>query len=571
MPVIPQSVITSGKWYQPYIHSVPENYYKAQKAYYSNFTIKAAINNANGIVKKLFPMLLAFYTKREKEFAEKFLKIPHEELATKIEPFLNNLENLMETGKGQDDYYGIWTELVEAIARAKKQVQEAEDLAVKNVTRQGKESLKQAQRRAKSQSRRESKAQQKQEFKQIISSRVETIIDHHKLKDPNKVVNSIVNNLLSGKPIPASYAKDAEKIIEAFKKENRAADRALSGLGTALSTRKKDGTIRKQTPAEAMGTTMGLFNEDIVVDQLLRAAEQGAEVLLGDFVTNFKWKSKRNKITVKQTGEINTTRQMQDGEIVITNEYGQDFVMGIDMKYSSSSARTYSRGANIKSMNEIIDLFPSQTLAKEMMYLLANSYYHNDTNTYNDIIGTSGSGGEKELFKLINMVRALYGLLPASAVNFTNLNDIGAFVKDDKRFFIVVNENVILMTAFLGQVQNLVEEGKQGVGANIRGLRTGNANDSNKGIETILQSWDASHNIRDGANKKGQLYNEKLRIIGLYRKAQQFKRSGRKIFQLLPGGYNYLKSYTNNNVTRSDLMTSWKFSVTNQFKITPRG
>lgn len=179
---------------------------------------------------------------------------------------------------------------------------------------------------------------------------------------------------------------------------------------------------------------------------------------------------------------------MQDGEIVITNEYGQDFVMGIDMKYSSSSARTYSRGANIKSMNEIIDLFPSQTLAKEMMYLLANSYYHNDTNTYNDIIGTSGSGGEKELFKLINMVRALYGLLPASAVNFTNLNDIGAFVKDDKRFFIVVNENVILMTAFLGQVQNLVEEGKQGVGANIRGLRTGNANDSNKGIETILQS-----------------------------------------------------------------------------------
>lgn len=102
------------------------------------------------------------------------------------------------------------------------------------------------------------------------------------------MVNSIVNNLLSGKPIPASYAKDAEKIIEAFKKENRAADRALSGLGTALSNRKKDGTIRKQTPAEAMGTTMGLFNEDIVVDQLLRAAEQGAEVLLGDFVTNFK-------------------------------------------------------------------------------------------------------------------------------------------------------------------------------------------------------------------------------------------------------------------------------------------
>jgi hypothetical protein len=36
------------------------------------------------------------------------------------------------------------------------------------------------------------------------------------------------------------------------------------------------------------------------------------------------------------------------------------------------------------------------------------------------------------------------------------------------------------------------------------------------------------------------------------------------------GGYKLLKTYSNKNVTRSDLMTYWKFTVSNQFQIRPR-
>jgi hypothetical protein len=490
MSVIPQSVITSGKWYQPYIHSVPQNYQKAQQKYYSGFTIQAAIDKANGITKKLFPMLLNFYEKREKEFAEKFLKIDHSELSTKIQPFLNNLEDLMQADKGKGESYGLFTELQELAAESNKQEKKARKLAMKNVEKQGKESLKTAKKRAASKVRKESKAKQREAYTQVVSSRVETIIKHHNLKNPNAVLNAVVQNLLFGKPIPAALATDAEKIIEIFKQENRASDRALTGLGTAVAPKTKEGKQKQKTPAEQFVTTMGHYTEDIAVDQILRATDQGVEVLLGDFTENLKWKGKRTKITVKGTGTQNTKKQVQDGEIIITNHFGEEFVMGIDIKYSASTSRTYSRGGNVKSMDEIIGLFPSDRLAKEMMYLLVNSYYHKDTETYNDIIGTSGSGGKKELFNLINMVRGLYGLLPASAVNFTKLDDIGDFVKDDKRFFIMVNNDVILMTDFLGQVQKIVETGGRGTGMtrDIEGLRTGKKNDSNRGIENILDS-----------------------------------------------------------------------------------
>ena len=35
MLIIPKGLTEEGKWYQPYIHSVPENFINARSTYYS--------------------------------------------------------------------------------------------------------------------------------------------------------------------------------------------------------------------------------------------------------------------------------------------------------------------------------------------------------------------------------------------------------------------------------------------------------------------------------------------------------------------------------------------------------
>lgn len=290
---------------------------------------------------------------------------------------------------------------------------------------------------------------------------------------------------------------------------------------------------------------MGLFYEDVTVDKLERQLAVGTKAAAnfagGSLRKHFKVSGKRLKLSARPTGTKSRV-QVQDGEIVIQHKKSKtDFAMGIDIKYSSVGSEKYSRGTNVKPFSELVPLFQSESQATQMMYFLANSFYHNDNAVYHDLVGTSTTGGAGKLYKLINMVRGLYGLLPASRVDFANLTDIKGFVKKDTRFFVLVNQTAVLMTHFLKGVRGVVEAGERGEGANIAGLTS----TKDKGLADILNTMNAQSQIKGG--RRSVLYKNKIKEIDTALGDDKFQRGTDRI-------YSHLKQYLNTTVHASSLL-----------------
>jgi hypothetical protein len=290
---------------------------------------------------------------------------------------------------------------------------------------------------------------------------------------------------------------------------------------------------------------MGFFYEDITVDklqtQLAAATQEAADFASGSLRKHFKVSGKRLTLSARLTGKKSVV-QVQDAEIVIQHRKSKtNFAMGVDIKYSSDGSNRYYRGDNVKSFSEFIPLFQSESQATQMMYFLANSFYHNDDAVYHDLVGTSSTGGAGKLYKLINMVRGLYGLLPASKVDFADLTDIKKFVQEDTRFFVLVNQTAVLMTHFLKGVRSVVEAGGRGEGTNIAGLTS----KKDKGLADILNKMNAKSKIKGG--RRSGLYAAKLQEITDALGDDQFQRGTDRI-------YSHLKQYLNKTVHDSSLL-----------------
>jgi hypothetical protein len=65
--------------------------------------------------------------------------------------------------------------------------------------------------------------------------------------------------------------------------------------------------------------------------------------------------------------------------------------------------------------------------------------------------------GGRKFFDLLNTVVALYGLLPTSIKVSDSIDNVAVKIKRDKRFFIVVDGNVLLMTKFLEKIESLIK------------------------------------------------------------------------------------------------------------------
>lgn len=558
--LIPEKVITKGKWYQPYIHSVEENYTRARDKYYQTFDMDSAIGKAKKITKKLFPQLLAFYKGREAEFA-KILRVPYSlddraenpEFAAKMVGFLADVEKITKGQMGPNDVYGQFSEMAKLDASNKKETET--DLAnlranIKIMAKKGVKASEEESKRAVASVKLARRQKETETYHSLILNRMEIAARAAGVKKlPKQTMIEITNAVLSGQNIDPTLSQDVHKVFKKYKELNRGTQTIVGAVGESLKTTKKDGSVKKQTPQQQKATGMGFYHEDVIVDKiqqsLLVRGQEAAGFLANDFEKHFTVKGKLLKVTARGSGKENKLRQMQDGEIIIQRQKGEDdFVMGIDIKFSANDGKKYARGRNKKTVEELIPLFKSQKQAAQMMYFLANSFYHKDQTTYNDLVGTSSTGGAGKLFKLINMVRGLYGLIPASSVNFAKINDISKFVKDDKRFFVLVNQTAVLMTHFLKGVRGVVEAGERGEGTRIAGLKRSAGKDQ-LGLEDILNAMDQASEIRGGTSSG--LYKEKLKQVqkGLGRKTKSNEDK--------PEIYSYLKTYLNRNVTNDTL------------------
>ena len=153
-----------------------------------------------------------------------------------------------------------------------------------------------------------------------------------------------------------------------------------------------------------------------------------------------------------------STRQVfvNDVNIVIVNEYGEAKTIGIDIKaYKKEDDKNYKygRGGIVKQPFELTQgdaIIPFEKL-QTFVYLTANSYFYH-RQTFDQLLSEPQSGVIGELYEVINRIRGIYGLLPASPIDFSGYNsfqNIGNFVQQDTRVFVVLNDKLMFMTDFL--------------------------------------------------------------------------------------------------------------------------
>lgn len=476
MGVIPKPFTGGEKWYQPYIHSVPENFLKARDAYYSGFTLTSAIATAKSKAENLFDSLEKFYENQELELAS-FLNISHSELVANLGNFLNNLTNMWQDKTQVGAKYGFMTSLPEQLNNIKKidELIESPEYVQKSVNAFMTRKMSKIGKNVKS----VSNARLKKSY-QIITEfdGVVNAILKQQVADPNDIASRVVRNIMLGQPIPKNTTKEAKNIIKVFKEQNQGLVKLMTKLQSGLSPVTLKNKIKTEDVRSSLIRNLGFFNEDLYTEIINGLVAEGTSTIS----TSFMKKLKENKValTAKQVGAADVKRQVQDVNIILTNKYNEKFTLGLDLKFTTQDATVYKRGKNKKSFNEIAGLIP-EPLSGQMMYLLANSYYQKDAakNTYDNLIG---SDGNKELYTLINVVRGLYGLLPASAVDFTKIDRIEDFVKRDTRMYILVNNNIVAMTSFLEQVKPVVLKGEKADKSVV---------DLRKSLADILNKFDA--------------------------------------------------------------------------------
>jgi hypothetical protein len=375
--------------------------------------------------------------------------------------------------------------------------------------------------------------------------------NNQEIEAMNQVADRVMKTIIFGDLAPQKG--EAAKFLKKLKKDH--AD--LVKLGEEIKSGSSfitEGKKAKQTTPRAQASRMlGRTNEHVVnriVQDLFKA---GVSLPLNLFVDTLQ----KQKISVKSRVSGGKSKdRIQDVTITLINSQGEAMDLGLDIKYSAKNNREYKRGPNKKPITEIMDLIPNSAMQNELLYLMVNSYIHNDTSTYNNFLGSDGSSGKKELFGLINVVRGLYGILPADRVNFVTYSNIEGFVKQDNRFLIMVNNNTLLMSEFLKDIRDQVLKAEvvKGTVKNLRSSKKG------EGFEDIVDKMARAHDIPGG--KGSDLYDNKIRIKDILvrsSKAQGVAKSAQAHSQLTTGTgslnskiYKAMKVYVNSNVTNSN-------------------
>jgi hypothetical protein len=195
----------------------------------------------------------------------------------------------------------------------------------------------------------------------------------------------------------------------------------------------------------------------------------------------------------------NTKTSISDSSFSV-NILGETVSLGVDIKATSAKKKNnkikYKRGEFVKPITEIFNMINQKT-ASTMMYLIANSYYFKNATGENSFDRFIGAG--REIYPILNAIRALYALLPPDQAVATDVKAVSSIVKTDDRFVVIIDGVVFLMTEFLDAIEKEVLKGGQGE-KSIRNLENN--------LTTIL---DAYNTKVGGVSKK--LYKDKLDLL----------------------------------------------------------
>ena len=452
--LINKDLVEKGKWYQPYIHSVPENFNFSQKTLYRNFSLDQAIMQLRVFVASTFFQLKRYYASKEDDLKE-FLGYKGDDEAFKKDArnFLNTFQN--QYVNGRTGRYQIIDQLYHSLRNFEKFQQTISGQQSKYVENVLNNQLKKAGMNLR---KKTTQSRKKQTYVIInqINELLENLSRKANISNPHEHINKILQMIANGDDF-SQMTPDLIAFITLLQKELKLLLELLQTLSSITRAEKVKGGAKVQTPVDQYANALGLFNEEltgeIMLEALDRAAKQGANLFSGALGKKFGF-------SYKVTGREDVPIDVTDTTVYIKNKQsGKIFSFGVDVKFhinpTYANNRKYKRGELKKQASEIFDI-PTPEEISAMLYLMTNSYFFGaeaEGNWYNRFLG--GHGGE--IFQLFNLVIGLYGLLPSGAMlGNISLHNIESVVRSDTRMFVTINQNSYLMTEFLDIVSDYV-------------------------------------------------------------------------------------------------------------------
>lgn len=521
--LVPEGVDAIGSWYQPYLHSSSTTFNQSRKNYYSDFNLIAEIKKAEEIATKIFALLKAFYGKREVEIAD-FLGVSHDDM--KKDGFIKKLFDNLESDIAGES--GSFPRLAK-VGKTLKKSEEEKDKIIKDYKKKagpvlteywnkGLEKYK-IDRKKLTTTERKAMADRAKDTLIIsheVSADIKDILKEKGLSFPDEVIRAFALNVVAGRPIPKSLKKQVAQLEDALGEQltqlKQFRRNAPGQTKPVVSTKasKNYGKIKTKNKLSGMiQNPLGNMSEDVIVYQLNRKTGQGMSNTFNFLLNTGSSKKKGVIFTIiaedvgtKQSRKANASESevfVDDVRITIVNEFtGEKMVIGIDAKkyYENESSKEYKygRGGIVKKPFELTPNIISLEKFSTMLYLIANSYFY-QRSTFDQLLGEPGNGTVGELYKVINWLRGIYGLLPASPIDFSSVNtydNVGDYIKQDTRTFVILNDKLLLMTDFLDKVGDQAVQGEKFRNTVIR---------LSKNLTTILDDFDNSHSLKINLKK----------------------------------------------------------------------
>lgn len=534
--VIDSKVIESGKWYQPYIHSVPNNFNKAQAQYYSGFNLKETHSKLKKIVGNLADQLINYYQSRELELGR--LMYNREVSSDIIQADLNEfiLEIATQYKENRATKYPFLDQISSNLYGIKNTFSKAGDAAFteKGVNKWVSNVLKKTSFKD---------IRQKKETQKILTLLIKYLGDYlvnltkEGYVNPNEQIGQMMQKILNGQ----SISSELEELIttnEKIKTDVKAVLAVLEAFERGAISKEKG--LRLTDIAKQLAIAFGLLNEKVVADAAREAVGKG--------------NSKVAQLTkeVLEVGSLQSSADVSDNKVIL-DIGGTSFDIGIDIKYHFSkrgkNMRTYRRGPNKnKKMIHIFDYISPKKEVNKMMYLLVNSYFFKDdditTNWYNQLMSRNTP---YSIYGLIAAFNGLYAAMPAKmgTDDDSSLHNFSEAIKTDTRIILAMDNYFMLMSVFLENIKEQILAG------------SGKGKDTIDNIDTFiketLDNWDSNNGIK--GNKQSKLYHKKI----AYLITKGVKKSNT--------GYNILRKDITNKIT-GDALSHWTYDLKKgQFEI----
>lgn len=327
---------------------------------------------------------------------------------------------------------------------------------------------------------------------------------------PDNTLNAIMEMVFTGK-MQGGASEIINKNKEVTKAIKEITDEEWKALNTFIKGQSPftDKGIKKAAGGKSGRATTSYFTQ--IARTFGSSINEISAARLTSSVVNASMANITGKLDTELTGNKNKETDISD--FVMTLKFstdGKPFKAGVDVKFTSDASKAgvvYSRRSSDKNrfVDELEPLFFDRQL-QVLTYLLTNLYFHKGEtdpiyDAYFDYI--------MDIVQLTAGLRTLLPTRKGERINFANPKSVANLLVSDQRMFILLNDQLYLMTAFLKAISDSVfvdtaPDRKKAKGIIMQSL---------KAILDNINSDQKIGELKTNGLPQGPFYKEKRNII----------------------------------------------------------